>query len=194
MAHSVDFGNGVGCDGRPKVPDYSGAKFKELVLYLSQRSADDEGFGMVKLNKLLYRADFEAFRTLGRSITGVQYEKQEFGPVARQLPLALDDLARQGYVIWRHFEAGPYTRKVPEAIETPDLSLFADEEVAVADRAVQELSDFGGKEVSEWSHDHSAGWRVARIGEEIPYATAIVSTDEIDDEAIAYFRRLIDAA
>ena len=38
---------------------------------------------MVKLNKLLYRADFEAFRLLGHPITGETYEKQEFGPVAR---------------------------------------------------------------------------------------------------------------
>jgi len=63
------------------------------VLYLSQRSADDPGFGMVKLNKLLYRADFEAYRLLGHSITGAVYEKQDFGPVARPLPIALDELA-----------------------------------------------------------------------------------------------------
>ena len=172
--------------------EYNGAKFKELVLYLSQASAADEGFGMVKLNKLLYRSDFEAFRTRGESITGAQYEKQEFGPVARPLPLALDDLARRGYVLWQQIESGPYTRKVPAASEVPDLSLFADGEIAVADRALQELAEFGGKQASEWSHEQSAGWRVARIGEAIPYATAIVSTEEVDDEAIAYFRRLIE--
>jgi hypothetical protein len=165
-------------------------KFKELVLYLAQRSGEDEGFGMVKLNKLLYRADTEAFRKLGRSISGAEYEKQEYGPVARPLPLALDELAQDGYIIWHRIPAGEHLRKVPEAHEPPDLSQFTEPELEVIEDALGELLPHGGKSVSEWSHDRSVGWNAVEIGEQIPYGTALISPDPPSDEEIAYFRRL----
>jgi hypothetical protein len=155
--------------------DYNGVKFKELVLYLSAESADDEGFGMVKLNKLLFRADFEAYRLLGRSITGETYEKQAYGPVARSLLWALDDLASRAYVIWQHIARGRYVRDVPAAAEHPDLSVFTSEELEIVKKTLNELAAHGGKSISEWSHETSAGWRVKRIGEAIPYSSAAIN-------------------
>jgi uncharacterized phage-associated protein len=155
--------------------EYDGAKLKELVLLLSERSASDEGFGMVKLNKLLYRADFEAFRLLGQSITGETYEKQEYGPVARSLPRALDELAGRHYVRWEHPQRGEYIRDVPAAKEKADETLFSSDELVVIDAALRELAPHGAKSVSEWSHETSVGWRTKKIGEEIPYSSAMLS-------------------
>jgi hypothetical protein len=169
---------------------YNGARFKELVLHISQASlkAGDEGFGMVKLNKLLYRADFEAFRLLGRSITGATYERQDYGPVARELPLALDDLARTGYLVWRHVPTGPYTRDVPEAVEQPDLRLFTPEELAIVSSALEELGPYGGRGASEWSHEESAGWRVEKNGEELSYSSGLIDVKPLDPEALNALR------
>jgi hypothetical protein len=169
--------------------EFNRAKFKELVLYLSQESAEDEGFGMVKLNKLLYRADFEAFRLLGLAITGAEYEKQEWGPVARELPIVLDELAQTGYVIWQHLPRGPYTRDVPAAAEQPDLSLFSTDELNVARQALAELRPHGAKSVSRWSHEQSSGWQAAEIGQAIPYGTAFISTEPLSE---AQMKRAIE--
>lgn len=155
--------------------EYDGAKFKELVLYLSLASADDEGFGMVKLNKLLFRADFESYRLLGHSITGEIYEKQEYGPVARSLPRALDELASRAYIVWQHIARGPFTRHVPAALEPPDVSLFSEEELEVIKKALNDLAEHGGKSVSVWSHETAAGWRVKTIGAAIPYSSAAIN-------------------
>jgi hypothetical protein len=167
------------------VAEFNRGKFKELVLYLSQRSAADEGFGMVKLNKLLYRCDFEAYRLLGRSITGEQYEKQEFGPVARHLPIALDDLAASGYVVWLRIPAGEFVRQVPDAREPADLSQFEAAELRIVEKALGDLAEFGGRKVSEWSHEQSSGWRAASIGEEIPYGSALISTEPLSEAQMA---------
>src|SRR5688500_7193326 len=135
--------------------EFNRSKFKELVLYLAQVSEreDDEGFGMVKLNKLLYRTDFEAFRLLGHSITGETYEKQEFGPVARDLPIVLDELAADGRLYWQLTPRGPHTRKVPTTGEAPeaqpDMTLFSDAEREVIESTLHELATYGGKTVSE---------------------------------------------
>jgi uncharacterized phage-associated protein len=166
------------------------AKFKELVLHLAQASAEDEGFGMVKLNKLLYRADFEAYRLLGKSITGETYEKQDYGPVARELPRALDELGKDQRMQWQHIPSGPYVRDVPEPRETEaaDVSLFTDEEMKIVRRALEELAEHGAKSVSQWSHETSAGWRVKQIGEEIPYSSAMINLEPLSREARDSFR------
>ena len=50
------------------------AKFKSLVHYICWRCADPTKLGAVKLNKVLWRADFKAYLELGESVTGATYE------------------------------------------------------------------------------------------------------------------------
>lgn len=170
--------------------EFNGGKFKELVLLLALRSTDDPRMSRVKLNKLLYRSDFEAYRLLGRSITGARYVKGEFGPMAKELPLAEDQLGARGHLTWRKEEEGPHTRKVPEALEGADAALFSPEELAIIDAALVELAPHGGRSASEWSHQESAGWNIVEYGEEIPYSTALISTRPIPDEDVERARQL----
>jgi hypothetical protein len=162
-------------------------KFKELTLYLSRESLarGDEGFGMVKLNKLLYRIDFEGFRLFGAPPTGETYEKQEYGPVARDLPIILDELANEGRLNWQVIPRGPYERKVPtvrdEEEAQPDMSLFSEKERELIDGVLNELSAHDARSVSEWSHEESSGWQAAEIGQKIPYGTTFISTERLSD-------------
>ena len=182
----------------PHSQKFNRGKFKEMVLYFAERSAElkDDGFGMVKLNKLLYRADFEAYRTLGHAITGETYERQEFGPVARDLPIVLDELGASGRLRWEHIPAGPHIRDVPNALDhdeaAPDWRVFSKDELSVMERALTELATLGGKAASDWSHEQSAGWNLAREdGDEIAYRTALISTAPIPDEHLTYAAKLI---
>jgi len=150
---------------------------------------------MVKLNKLLYRADFEAYRLLGQSITGETYEKQEFGPVARDLPIVLDELAAQGRLYWQFIPRGPHTRKVPtmsrEPGAQPDMHLFSADELQVIENTLQELATYGGKDASEWSHEESAGWNVVpEYGQAIQYESAFISTAPISPEDLIRQRNM----
>jgi uncharacterized phage-associated protein len=171
---------------------FNKGKFKEMVLYFAERSAklNDDGFGMVKLNKLLYRADFEAYRTLGHAITGETYERQEFGPVARDLPIVLDELGESGRLRWEHIPAGPHTRNVPRAMRedefVPDRRQFSDDEIRVMEQALKELATYGAKSVSDWSHEQSAGWNLAEEdGNTIEYRTAFISADPLTPELLS---------
>jgi hypothetical protein len=157
--------------------DFNRSKLKELVLYLSRASASDEGFGMVKLNKLLYRADTEAFRLLGESITGTEYLKQEFGPVAAGLQGLIEEMAKDELVEWRHYQRGEYVSDVPEAREDPDMQRFSPAEIEIIDQVRQELAPHGGKSVSDWSHEEWAGWRISGVGEQIPYETVVIASE-----------------
>lgn len=166
--------------------EFSNGKFKELVLLFSARSEGDPLMGRVKLNKLLYRADFEAFRILGHSITGATYVRGEHGPMAAQLPLAEEELGRSGYLSWRHEEGGPHRQKVPVAKESPDESQFSVDEMRIIEKTLEELADLGGKGAREWSHKNSSGWNLVDDEEAIPYETAFVSMERPSD---AVFQR-----
>ena len=51
---------------------FNAEKFRELLVYVSKKCEDDPTFGAVKLNKILYYADFAAYRQGGKPITGAQ--------------------------------------------------------------------------------------------------------------------------
>ena len=55
-------------------------KLIEAIIYLSERSADDPNFGVIKLAKLLYYADCAAYLKHGAPITGVTYLHFPHGP------------------------------------------------------------------------------------------------------------------
>ena len=48
-------------------------KTRELVLYIAQACEADPDFGMVKLNKVLFNADFTSYARQGVSITEEEY-------------------------------------------------------------------------------------------------------------------------
>ena len=53
----------------------------EAIVYVAERMAGDPGGqGAVKLNKILWWADFESFRERRRSVTGAVYQKLNEGP------------------------------------------------------------------------------------------------------------------
>jgi Protein of unknown function (DUF4065) len=164
--------------------EFNPGKFNELVLLMAERSKNDPLMSRVKLNKLLYQADFEAFRLIGHSITGANYVKGEFGPMAAELPFAEERLGERGLLSWRTEEAGPYSKKVPIAVEGADTLQFSDAELAIIEAALSELVAYGGKSASDWSHRESAGWNLVADGEVIPYGTVFISTEPIPSEDI----------
>jgi hypothetical protein len=170
--------------------NYDQSRFENLLLYFAERSHDDEGYGKVKLNKLLFRADFEAYRLLGTSITGEEYKRQDLGPVAAHLPSALKRLEENGVLRVQALDAGPYQRLVPliEEGHEANTSAFSEAELTIIERALEELQGQGAKQVSEWSHEVSIGWRVKKTGDVIPYSSAPLSIRALSPKADAALR------
>lgn len=156
-------------------------KLKELMLLFAELSAADPRMSRVKWNKLLYRADFEAFRILGQSISGVTYIRGEHGPMVDDLPIYEEELGKEQRLTWKTDTSGPEPRKIPIAIESADTRRFSEAELEIIDRALEELRDYGGKAASDWSHEQSAGWQARENDREIPYASAFVSTEPLSE-------------
>jgi hypothetical protein len=165
--------------------EFKRGTFKQLILLLAQRSSDDPKFGAVKLNKLLYFCDFEAYRTLGRPITGARYQKEEYGPLAPAMLPIQDEMIGDGQIRIERREIGGHEQAVTIALHRPDPNAFSPEELAVIDRVLANLWPMGAVDVSEFSHVESTGWKTADIGDPIPYSSALFEKRKLSEHGIA---------
>lgn len=156
-------------------------KFKELMLYIADRSERDDRFGATKLNKILYYSDFIAYRLLGNSITGADYQKLDEGPAPVQLLASRKELIKDKSA---KIEFRPYFNVVQQRLiakRKPDLSKLHKREVDIVDEVLEELWSLNGDEVSDRSHKE-IGYRLAYDGEVIPYASAFLSYEPLSLE------------
>lgn len=175
-----------------KYAKFDSRKFSELVLYIACQSEDDPRFGAVKLNKILYYADFNAYRRIGHSITGAEYQKLSEGPAPREMlaerRIMLDSQAIA--IEHRPYFNGVQQRIVP--LRKADTSIFSPEEKEIVDETISALWNMSARQVSDLSHTE-VGWRVAQRGEIIPYETAWLSTDPIPQDAEEYWRSVAES-
>lgn len=148
-------------------------KFRELILYVARESESDGKCGATKLYKILFYADFEAYRKLGNSISGQKYQKQEKGPAPKDGVPVISRMEKEGLCAWEDREyLGLSLRKlIPR--RDPDLSVFSPEEIEITQGVISKLWDLNAMEVSDLSL-RFVGWQAADYGEEIPYATVFL--------------------
>jgi uncharacterized phage-associated protein len=159
-------------------------KFLEAVHYVCTHCNPRE-LGRVKLHRILYFADMLHYVGYGRPLTGEEYQKQKFGPVAKHLTWALRTLSEQG-----HIEIGTRDYFGFPKLEVHAAPLAKPERLDDRDRHVlDEVADFvcghTAREISDLSHN--AAWQVAEMGETIPYFTAIgLFPAEVTDDDVAW--------
>jgi uncharacterized phage-associated protein len=145
-------------------------KLKAAVWLIASHCPPEE-MGNVKMHKTLYFADMMAYLNTGEPITGVEYQKQKFGPTARYLTSAIQDLEKEGKLLIKEENYFGFMKKKYVVIAPYQTNqLGADDE-----RLLREVADYvrgkSAREISEISHN--AAWEAAEMGESIPYFTAL---------------------
>ncbi|MCC6488236.1 MAG: SocA family protein [Candidatus Hydrogenedentes bacterium] len=168
-----------------KEPRRDITRLKELILYIAQRSEDDERFGSVKLNKILYYADCGAYLRLGRPITEARYQHLAEGPAPVELLIAQRELLDEGAAIT---EERPYYNRTQRRL-TPkrgsNSSLFSREELDIVDEVIADLWNLNGADVSKRSHEEW-GWRLTSDREMIEFRTYWLSPEPLSQEQVEY--------
>ena len=143
--------------------DFDREKFKRLVHYVIWRAGKRDWFGAVKLNKVLWFSDTEAFALTGKPITGARYIREKYGPVPKAIMPVRSELEREGIIrVWRE-------GKVERAIANtgPDMQPFASSEMAIVNWWIDHIATYEtAASISEKSHDYT--WQIAAMGEELP--------------------------
>jgi hypothetical protein len=151
-------------------------KFKELVLYISDKCEQDPDYGAVKLNKILFYSDFYAYLDFGKPITGAEYIALEHGPAPKLLAPIRREMEGKDIIIRENTRFGNrQVRVIPR--RDPDLSKFSAQEIALVDEIINKFCGANAKLLSEISHLERC-WQVAETKETIPYQAAFLSAHD----------------
>lgn len=159
-------------------------KFLDSIHYICVR-CDPRQLGRVKLHKILYFADMLHYVTFGRPLTGEEYQKQKFGPVARHLTWALGALADQGRIRIETRDYFGFPKLEVHATQAGPADRLNDREVQLLNEVAAFVCGRTTGEISDLSHD--APWQTAELGETIPYFTALgLFPAEVTEDDIAW--------
>ena len=151
---------------------YDPRKFRELILFIAEKSTGDGFFADTHMNKVLFWSETYAVQYLGRPIAGARYQKLERGPAARALMPARRAMVEAGDAEIK--KAGRKT--VTKARRKPDLTLFSDDELRLVERVIAQVGGRPAEDVSDESHKLSAGWKMVELKEDIPLGTQMIDT------------------
>jgi uncharacterized phage-associated protein len=151
----------------------SARKFRELLLYVAHKTANDPKCGAIKLNKLLWFAESEAFMRLGKPISGAVYQKLTEGPAPRALKPARQELIDAGDARLddQNYYDGRQQRLV--ALREPDFPMFSAAEIAIVDEVIDKYRGLSAKAISSLSHKEW-GWISAKQSTEVRWETYFV--------------------
>lgn len=149
------------------------AKFREMILLIARRSDGDPSYGATKLNKLLFFADFAAYRRYGAPISGARYQKLEHGPAPREIVPVRVRMLEEGSAIELKRDYFGKSQLRLTSVDEPALNALTVRDVALIDEVLQSYQQANASDISEISHAFS-GWKYAAYGEDIPYETALL--------------------
>lgn len=149
-------------------------KLRELIIYISQRCAEDASYGSTKLNKILLKADCISFGKYGRSISGYAYWNQPNGPIPKGLISVRKKLVENRDLAMEPRSFGGFPQKRPVALREADVSALLAQDIMIIDQVIHELWGKTATDVSNASH--GLAWHSTLKGEEIPYEAFLLST------------------
>lgn len=149
------------------------SRLREAILYVSKACVEAPFFGLVKLNKIIWRADFESFTQRGQPVTGRLYQKLKQGPAPVEMLPLLNELQADGHLAIKNVQQGQHYEQRPVALSEPVLTYFSKQDLEHFDRAVLVYWNLTGSEVSEISH--GIAWKTRKDRELMPYESAYLS-------------------
>lgn len=165
-------------------------KLIEAVIYLSERSADDPNFGVIKLVHLLYYADCAAYLKHGAPITGVTYLHFPHGPYPEHWYKIRREMQAAGdvEVVYEDCDDGHRRyRMLPKRTVKPEV--LTAEECSILDEQRERFTLFNTAGISEHSHQQ-VSWRGTEDGEPIPFVTAQATAPPMSANEIRRAQRI----
>lgn len=167
-------------------------RLRQMILYIACKCAHAGRMGQVKLNKILWRADFEAYAARRVPVTGRAYQRLELGPAPQEMVRVLNDMLRDQVLRYEETDFGDgVVEKRPIAEIEPNLSLFNREDLEFVDAAIGYYWDKTGTETSDDSH--GIAWRTRENGDPMYYELAYLSDEQVSPSQRAEVLAKIEA-
>ena len=147
---------------------FSWSRFKAIVAIL----CDGDGVWKTNLNKLLWYSDILHYKKTARGITGLQYVRDQFGPVAKDYQFLFAVLVSRDFeneVV--EFSDQDFTGEKIKLSHPIDTSVLTEDERATIQAVRKRLIGLRAKEISDLSHKEKA-WLETEQKDPITYKYA----------------------
>lgn len=153
-------------------------RLRQMILYVSLRCSNARRFGLIKLNKIIWKADFDSFAVRQRPVTGRAYQRLKFGPAAREMLPLHREMQRSGLI---QIDLRDFGDDIVEhrtvALANPDLKHFDQADLSFVGSSIHHYWDKTGMEASDDSH--GVAWSSRANGDPMPYESAYLSDEEL---------------
>ena len=142
-------------------------KLQNLISYIASKTK----LYLTSLNKYLWFIDIVSFNQRGVSITGLTYQKQQYGPTIidqryKEISLLDDKYIRNDY----EDESG--TKTIITSNKNFDLSKLKDSEIEIINKIIKLLKNKNVTDISNMSHEEE-GWKKTKKFDEISFEYAM---------------------
>lgn len=148
LSHKEDILNGF--------REFDLERVENLISYIADKV---DNLYKTSLNKYLWFIDFQNFKENVRSITGLRYVKQQYGPVIENKGYEeiIDLLDDKFYKEETEDIYNNSTKTKIKSKENYDMSIFTEEEMDVINSVIKKFKDMSCSKISDESHKES-GW------------------------------------
>lgn len=141
---------------------------ENIISYISSKVSN---LTITSLNKYLWFIDILSFNQRGVSITGLTYQKQQYGPTIidqryKEISLLDDKYIRNDY------EDENGTRTIITSNENFDLSKLKESEIEIINKIIKLLKNKNVTDISNMSHEEE-GWKKTKKFDEISFEYAM---------------------
>ncbi len=163
-------------DMRINVPQKNIEKFKQVLLYVLEKTAGKPNIGMTALYKLLYFIDFDYYEKYDKQLMGLTYIKNHYGPTPREFVKVVEDMKKEGDLEEVKSPYFAYEQKKFLPRKSANLSKMNAQETAMIESVLARYGDMTAKQLSDLSHEDTP-WVVAEDGQNIEYEHVFYRTD-----------------
>jgi hypothetical protein len=135
---------------------------------IHKAQAENKPLGSVRLNKIVFCADVEAFDRRLEYITEGKYIKRPNGPAIDGFPFLIVEMKKDGLISEEIKETSAFDIREYTSIREPDVSLFTAEEIELLDRFTLEICNEPAEAAKDKTHNHI--WDIGEMDEPLPVA------------------------
>ena len=152
-------------------------KLRQVLLYISGQVGARPNVGATVINKLLYFIDFDYYEQYGKSITGLSYIRNHYGPTAHMptITSTVQQMRADGQLEVVETPYFKHTQKKYLPLKSADLTELNAQELAHIDAELEKLGSKSANELSDLSH-LDMPWMATKPGDVIDYQLAMYRT------------------
>lgn len=167
-------------------------RLREAISHVCGRCSAAKRFGKIKLNKILWRADFTAFAERRIPVTGWSYLKLAAGPAPTEMAAVLERMQDDQLVAFERRDFGEgYVEERPVSLKAWPRRFLSEDDEGFLEASIRFYWSKTATAASELSHQ--VAWKSRDFLDPLPYESVLLSDQKPGERDRARFAEIARA-